>query len=171
MTEEEYLALDDAEETDLELWDGIARVKAVVDKEHGLLTALMSAQFYPYYRAAGGMFGPERRVRLGPGIYQKPDLALWRAGEPHGNDSLPTVAIEVRSRSETMAAQRRKCLRYIAAGVPEVWLVDPVGRTLTVFRGSEEHGPYTAADRVLLTPNLPGLEIDLVELFAALDRE
>jgi Uma2 family endonuclease len=69
-----------------------------------------------------------------------------------------------------MASQRRKCRLYRSAGVPVVWLVDPVGRSVEVFDEGRD-GVALPADGVLETVELPGFRLPLVELFAVLDRE
>ena len=168
MTVEEFLALDDAEETDLEYIDGVVTEKAVVTRSHGNIVGELSGHFWVHRKRTGGEFGPERRVRLASGRYLKPDLAYYAAGTQMGNDAIPTVAIEVRSRSETMASQRRKCRRYIEAGVPVVWLIDPVSRSVEVFTEGVDAEPLPS-DGVLSASELPGFELALRELFAVID--
>ncbi len=104
MSVEEFLALDDAEETDLEYIDGVITAKAVVNRGHGNLVGELAYHFGGYRRRAGGEMGPERRVRLAPRRYVKPDMACYAPGSAMDNDDLPTLCIEVRSRSETMAS-------------------------------------------------------------------
>ncbi|MFN0145817.1 MAG: Uma2 family endonuclease [Dehalococcoidia bacterium] len=170
MTEEAFLRLDEAEETDLEYIDGIVYEKGMVDANHGDIVGELSGRFWIYRNVAGGALGPERRVRLANGRYLKPDLAFYAVGSRSANDALPTLAIEVRSPGETMESQRRKCRRYRAAGVPVVWLVDPRGRVVEVFEGDRD-GVALEPDAPLETPLLPGLSIAHRELFAVLDRD
>jgi Uma2 family endonuclease len=165
MSVEEFLALDDAEETDLEYIDGIVREKAVVDRAHGNLAGELAYHFALYRRQSGGEQGPERRVRLSNGRYVKPDIAYWAALAPKGNDTLPTLAVEIRSPSETVASQRLKCRMYIEAGVPEVWLIDPGSRTFYIFTPEIDAEPLDA-DGAVESPLLPGFHLPLGELFA-----
>ena len=168
MTEAEFLALDDAYETDLEYYDGAAWEKGLVDFNHGSATTEVLARFWIFARSAGGHYGPERRVRLPNGKDLKPDAAYWLPGIPSGNDSFPTVAVEVRSRSETMASQRRKCQLYRDAGVPIAWLIDPVSRTVEVFEGQLDAEPLPP-DGVLRSELLPGFELPVADLWKLLD--
>ena len=170
MSEEQFLDLDDREETDLEYIDGIAYCKAVVDEDHRDLSGEFDYRFGSYRRLAGGSFGPEFRVRMRSGRHQKPDAGFWRKGTPATKGSLPTVAVEVRSRSETMEEQRRNCRLYRDAGVPVVWLVDPVGRVVEVFDDGHDDAPLPR-DGVLTTALMPGFALPVAELFAVLDRE
>ena len=168
MTEEEFVALDDAEETDLEYYDGAAWEKGLVDRNHRILAGEFAYHFGLLRRAIGGEQGPEGRVRLTTGRRAKPDAAYWLPGIPSGNDSIPTVAVEVRSPDQTMASQRRKCRMYREAGVPVCWLVDPISRTAEVFE-AELDGEPLPADGVLRSDVLPGFEISLADLWKAID--
>ena len=168
MTEEEFVELDDAEETDLEFADGFATEKAVVDRNHANLVGELGGHFFLHRRRKGGEFGPERRVRVRPGRRIKPDNAYYVRGAPMGEDVLPTIAVEVRSKSQTMAEQRRKCHEYVDAGVPEVWLIDPVSRSVEVFLGTHVAQSLRAPE-TLTSRHLPGFALALAELFSVLD--
>ena len=168
MTEAEFLALPE-EKPYLEFVDGVVTQKTMADHQHRRLVGILDLEFGLYVRANGGDFGPEGRVRMPPGNYQVPDTAYWVATIDSGKDSLPTVAVEVRSRDETMRAQREKCHRYRAAGVPVCWLIDPVGRTVEVFEGDVDAEPLPH-DGALQTEAMPGFSLTVRELFAVLDR-
>ncbi len=168
MTEAEFLALPE-EKPYLEFVDGVVTQKTMADAAHGRLVGRLDLEFGLYERANGGDYGPERRVRMPPGNYQIPDTAYFAPGARSGNDSLPTVAVEVRSRDETMRAQREKCRRYRASGVPVYWLIDPVGRTVEVFEGDVDAEPV-AHDGALETAMMPGFSLTVRDLFAVLDR-
>ena len=140
----------------------------MVDRTHGNLVGELCGHFWIYARPRGAEFGPERRVRLGPRHYRKPDMALWVAGTPTGNDTLPTLAVEVRSRDDTMASQRRKCRVYREAGIPVVWLIDPISRTVEVFEGGAD-GERIPPGGVMESAHLPGFRLAVADLFAVLD--
>jgi Uma2 family endonuclease len=98
-----------------------------------------------------------------------PDAAYWLPGIPSGNDSLPTVAVEVRSPGETMASQRRKCRQNREAGIPIAWLIDPISRTVEVFEGDLDGEPL-APGTALRSELLPGFELSIAELWVLIDR-
>ena len=78
---------------------------------------------------------------------------------------IPDIAIEVLSPSERPHMIHRKLTQYFAAGVKEVWTVDPEARTAEIWSGP--HLPervLTQAD-ALTSPLLPGFELKLEELF------
>ena len=168
MAEAEYLALPE-EKPYLELHDGWVVQKSMADADHGRLVGGITFSFELQVRSFGGDHGPERRVRLRSGRYHVPDAAIWATGLPHGNDTLPTVAVEVRSPDESIRSQRAKCRRYRESGVPVVWLVDPRTRTVEVFEGDQD-GVVLRVGDTLATPHLPGFVLPLAELFSVLDR-
>jgi Uma2 family endonuclease len=82
----------------------------------------------------------------------------------------PDLVIEVLSDSTRRRDETLKRDRYERFGVVEYWLVDPVRRTVRVYRrsGAGFSVPLdlsAAAGDVLTTPLLPGLEIRVDEVF------
>ena len=84
---EEFLALDDVEQTDLEYIDGLVVGKAVPDRNHRNIVGQFDGHFVLYQRSRGGEYGPEARVRVGPNRYRKPDTAYWAAGVDASDDT------------------------------------------------------------------------------------
>ena len=82
----------------------------------------------------------------------------------------PDLVIEILSSSTRRRDETLKRDRYERFGVLEYWLVDPLSRTVRVFRrsGTEflaaQHLSAAAGD-VLTTSLLPGLEIPVSEIF------
>lgn len=169
MTEEEFLSLPE-EKPYLEYIDGVVLQKPMANADHAELVGELDFQFGLYKRSHGGRFGPESRARLeqGPG-YRVPDTSYWAAGRRSGTDSLPTLAVEVRSPGQAMGELREKCRRFREAGVEACWLIDPEQRSVEVFEGNEDGKPLPA-DGALEAKALPGLSLPLAELFAVLDR-
>jgi Uma2 family endonuclease len=168
MSEAEFLDLDDNHETNLEYLDGATWAKALGDANHGYSTNKVLFAFGLLEQALGGESGPERRLRLPSGQYAVPDAAYWLPGIPAGNDSLPTVAVEVRSKGQSMESQRHKCRLYRDAGVPIAWLVDPLTRTVEIFEGELDAEPLPR-DGVLHSDLLPGFELPVSELWRLVD--
>ena len=122
MSEAEYLALPE-EKPYLEYVDGVVLQKPRPDHIHRRLVRLFDFLFETYIRAHGGDGGPEGRVRL-PDLsgYRLPDTAYWAPGRSSGKDSVPSLAIEVRSENQSMAELRRKCRAFRSNGVDCCWL-------------------------------------------------
>src|SRR5687768_7212702 len=168
MTEAQYLALPE-EKPYLEYVDGVVLQKPMPNSQHRKLANYIVIEIGLYERQHGGDSGPEGRVRLPDGSgYRLPDTAYWAPGRPSGDDSLPSLAIEVRSPDQTLAELRRKCRAFRANGVDACWLIDPVARTAEVFEG-ERDGEQLDANGVLTTQVMPVFELSLSDLFAVLN--
>jgi Uma2 family endonuclease len=113
-------------------------------------------------------------VRLSELSEPQPDLALIRARDDRYRSSHPTGAdallvIEVSLTSWRFDRQVKIPL-YARHGVPEVWIVDLSKDELHFFR-SPRDGDYadvssTSHPKIIQIPSLPGVSIDLSELFA-----
>jgi len=168
MTEEEYLSLPE-EKPYLEYVYGVVLQKPMGSADHRNLTGEITTELGLYRRQHGGSSGPEGRVRLAADVgYFLPDTAYWAPGRPSGDDAVSTLAVEVRSPDQTMAAQRRKCRDFRASGVGLCWLVDPISRSVEVFEGDVD-AVRLAPDAALESPLLPGFLLPLAALFAVLD--
>jgi Uma2 family endonuclease len=79
---------------------------------------------------------------------------------------IPDIAAEVLSPSERPGRIHRKLKQYFAAGVKEVWLIDPETNTAEIWTGiSLPERELTAGD-VLTSALLPGFALTLQELFS-----
>lgn len=143
--------------------------------EHSLASSCLGAELIPpYYHGRGG--GPggwvildEPEIRLGENILV-PDLAGWRKNRfsrPKTTNYIsvtPDWVCEVLSPSTARIDKMEKMPIYARQGVPHLWLVDPVGKTLDVFKlkGGEwmVAGLYVGSTLVRAEP-FQEIEIDL----------
>ena len=100
--------------------------------------------FNPYRRGIGGPGGwiilDEPELHLGDDVVV-PDLAGWRRerfvspeGGGVGIKVSPDWVCEILSPSTARIDRARKLPIYARESIPHVWLIDPVARTLEVFR-------------------------------------
>ncbi len=85
----------------------------------------------------------------------------------------PEVVIEIISPSSRRHDRVRKVACYSSLGVPEYWIVDVDDRLVQrlVLRGSSYLlGQQASEDEVFRPKSMPGLEIPLAELWAALPK-
>jgi Uma2 family endonuclease len=115
----------------------------------------ISARLGRVYLEAGYKFGSR--------AWLQPDVSIPYSDQPGGDyfESAPALAIEVISESNTAAQMDRKRKIYLTNGAIEVWLVYPDTRCVLVY--SEGH--VEEFQTVLRSTLLPGLEIDLDQLF------
>lgn len=116
------------EDDRIELVDGVLVEMSPIGAEHDGALAWLN-QCY------AGVAGLEARVQstfLIPGGYLLPDLTLV---EPLLRSEQPwTARLVVEVAQTSQARDREKAADYARAGVPEFWLADLPGRTVTVHR-------------------------------------
>jgi Uma2 family endonuclease len=169
MSEEAYLALPE-EKPYLEYVDGVVLQKPAAGADHRRLVQFVCFELGLHIRAVGaGQAGPEQRSHLHAN-YRLPDVSYWAPGVSDDDDSVPTVAMEVRSPDQSVAELRGKCHAYIASGVREAWLIDPRSQTLEVF-DADRNGESLASTELLTSANLPGFELKLADLFAVIRND
>jgi Uma2 family endonuclease len=79
---------------------------------------------------------------------------------------IPDLAAEVLSPSETPRTIHRKLKQYFAAGVKEVWLIDPETNTAEIWTGPSLPERELTTSDALASPLLPGFALSLRELFS-----
>ena len=96
-----------------------------------------------------------------------PDLAGWRVDRvpklPNENPMpiLPDWCCEVLSPSTARKDRTKKLPIYARAGVPWVWIVDPIARTIEVFQTVNERPSLFACSDDGEKPPLPPFEASL----------
>lgn len=104
-----------------------------------------------------------------------PDASYYDGPRPRNRmrfiEGAPTLAVEVRSENDygpaAESSQAARRADYFAAGTAVVWDVDPVARSITVYRAHSPaqpsaHGLGQAADAA---PALPGWRLHVDEVF------
>jgi Uma2 family endonuclease len=175
MTVEEFLAISDADPRPMELIDGELVVLTHPRAPHARAQALLIGALMAWERRVPGRawVGGPTGVELGPHDFYGPDLVICSVQPPIDDRGvlvdLPLICVEIRSPTTWHNDVGRKKAVYEAEGVPELWLVDDVARTVLVFRRSApDRGHFDIAQEVrdsLTSPLLPGFELALSELF------
>ena len=98
-----------------------------------------------------------------------PDVAWWGAGRepriaPGAIDTVPDLVVEVLSPGTRDNDLGPKRSQYLAAGVRELWLIDPADRTALIATASAERRLSTGDE--LTSGLLPGFRMALADLFA-----
>jgi Uma2 family endonuclease len=107
-----------------------------------------------------------------PDKVRKPDVSFIRRGrlpggkKPEGHCRVkPDIAAEVPSRNDTYYEVREKILEYLAAEIPLVWLVDPIERSVYVYRPDGSCKRLTEKDELTGEDVLPGFRLPVRDLF------
>ena len=127
-------------------------------------------------RGLGEVYGADGGFVLFPDrpLVRVPDVAFVRAERLVDQDEYgflhlaPDLAVEVRSPTDRTPDVLAKIEMYREAGVPLVWLVDPDARTVGVSGGGQNGRVLQGGDWLDGGDVLPGLWIDLAELFRPL---
>jgi Uma2 family endonuclease len=146
---------------------------------HGAAASVLSEELGPpFKRGRGGPGGwiivYEPELHLGDSVLV-PDLAGWRRERMALMPDAPFLTLapdwicEVLSPGSARFDRKKKMPLYAGAGVRHAWLVEPVERTLEVYRLAEAHwsllATYADDDRVRAEP-FDAIELELGLLWA-----
>ena len=80
-------------------------------------------------------------------------------------DGVPVLVVEILSPNDTVKETNDKIHEYVAAGVKQVWIVDPHFHFVRVHRPGHEPEFYTVDDELTAEPDLPGFRVMVAQLF------
>jgi Uma2 family endonuclease len=115
-------------------------------------------------------FGPSAGFVLPNGAERSPDLAWversrWDALTAEERAKFPPLCpdfvAEVRSRTDSLRALQAKMKEYLENGARLGWLIDPVEKTVHVYRPGEPAVCLDHPESVSGDPILPGFQVDL----------
>ncbi|HVC31217.1 MAG TPA: Uma2 family endonuclease, partial [Steroidobacteraceae bacterium] len=81
----------------------------------------------------------------------------------------PDLAIEIVSPKQSVTGQVRRCLWYVANGVPLALLIDPADASVLLFRPNAAPRALRGVAPIDVSDVLPGFELTVQELFDFLD--
>ena len=134
MSPAEYLAMH-FPEREPEYVRGKLRDKPTPDWIHGMLQARLCWMLLAALQPLGFNVGSEVRCKLGEENFRLPDVAVFPPGQPTDllPDSPPFVAVEIVSKDEKYTELLEKLEDYRTWGIPNIWVVDPWRKRLSVF--------------------------------------
>lgn len=97
--------------------------------------------------------------------YISPEIASANPEDAYIIEGAPVLAVEILSPSDTLEALTEKVGEYLEAGVKLVWLVEPVYRTVTVYRPDAEPVLFNSEQEIEGSPHLPGFRAPVAALF------
>lgn len=164
-----------------ELIDGVLVEKPMGVKE-GLLGSYISGEFWHYIKYvndAGLAFGADSPFRLRLGLVRIPDVCFvaWDRipNEEWPDDAIgkiiPDLAIEILSKSNTVAEIELKLDHYFEAGVRLIWVIDPASETADVYTSRRRVKHFDATGELDGGKVLPGFKLSLAELFSVAKRK
>jgi Uma2 family endonuclease len=176
MTLEEFLKLPE-DKPALEFADGMVTQKVSPKFHHSAAQSEMVEVFNQFSRPRKlARAFTELRTTFA-GASRVPDVAvyLWERIPRDASGRLaqevvlpPDIAVEVMSPEQSVRELTAKCRWYVANGVCIALLVDPERERVTVFRPNAEPRTLRGAERIDLDDVLPGFQLSVDDLFAAL---
>ncbi len=101
-------------------------------------------------------------------VYVSADVLSQQQSSSTIIDGLPVLCAESLSPSEKQSDVDEKVERFLAAGVPPVWLINPRLRTVVVFRPAAEPEMFNTRHTLANFAQLPGFEAPAAHLFESL---
>ncbi len=80
-------------------------------------------------------------------------------------ETIPDLAVEVRSKNDTWTEVMDKVNDYLKAGVRVVWVADPHKRIVTVFRPGQEPQELAETDTITVEDIIPGFRMAVRDIF------
>jgi Uma2 family endonuclease len=152
---------------DADFVDGEIEERNVGEFEHATFQSAINGWFWP--RRMEWAIHPvtEQRIRVGTSRVRIADIAILRASAPRERVTItpPLICIEILSPEDRIPRARLVLADYLAMGVPNIWLIDPLRRTAATFDAT---GLHDADPTDLRVPGTP-IWLDLTEAFTALD--
>jgi Uma2 family endonuclease len=112
------------------------------------------------------------RLRKNPDTTVGIDVAYISAETAKANpddvfviDGVPVLAVEILSPLDKQEDILEKVRDYLDAGVPLVWIAEPVFRTITVYSPGKDPIFFTAKQELSGEPHLPGFRCAVADVF------
>ena len=168
MTLEEFL------ESDLEGYEytkGKLIPMAPPTMEHGDISMSLSflLNFHVRENQLGRVYPADTDFKLGDRVV-KPDIAFVSTARLPENRRqaspvAPDLAVEVVSPTDIQYRVTEKAFAYLDAGTRLVWVVEPVGKTVTVYRSRKDIQTLTNSDTLSGEDVVQGFSCQVSEIF------
>lgn len=172
--EQDVIDLNDRENRLFELVEGVLVEKPMGFQESRIAaTIITELEIFMREERLGIVVGEAGMMRLTTGLVRIPDVSaiLWERlpGQKVPKEPIPSlapdIAVEVLSKSNTVAEIDRKISEYFAAGSQYVWIVDPEALSVRVYNSPSSSEFLSGEDIVSADAVLPGFHITVSEIF------
>jgi len=160
---EEYL--NTSYDPDVEYVDGVLVERKVGDYLHSLVQSNLIFALRLKYRDLFVL--PELRSRTRETRYRLPDVCVLLHPPKTKYLDAAFLAIEILSEDDRMTRIMEKLEEYEQKGVPNIWLIDPRLRTMSVY----SQGTLQEVRGDIIATGNPRLELTRQEIFTQVDAE
>lgn len=152
---------------DVDFVDGELEERNLGEFEHARLQTILASFFFLQEKSWSIKAVVEQRIRVAPTRVRICDLVLLRASTPRERvtETPPLICIEILSPEDRLSRAELVLADYLAMGVENLWLIDPLRRSASTF---DTAGLHHANPANLSVPGT-AIKLDLTGPFAALD--
>jgi Uma2 family endonuclease len=120
---------------DCDYVDGVVEERNLGEFDHANVAGNVLVYFRTRFPESGILATAEWRFQVKPARFRVPDLILTR-GKPTEQilTTAPLLCIEVLSPEDTISKINRRVQDYLDFGVPAVWVIDPSGKKVWIYR-------------------------------------
>ena len=154
-----------------EFVNGELKLMSSPTMEHGEIGVNIIVLLNSYVKAneLGKVYSLETTFQVGKSG-RKPDVAfLLKEHIPENKRQAspvaPDLAVEIVSPSDTLYDIQEKVFEYLDAGTQLVWMVEPVGQTVTVYRSRADIKILTIKDTLTGDDVIKGFSCSVAEIF------
>jgi Uma2 family endonuclease len=151
---------------DADFVDGEIVERNLGEFEHSTLETAVGSIFWTNRKIWNIHPVTEQRIQVSARKVRIADIAVLRGDAPREKVTVtpPLICIEILSPEDRMSRAKLVLADYLAMGVPNIWLIDPIYQAAFVFDAS---GLREADPCNLTVPETP-IKVDLTEAFAAI---
>ncbi len=139
--------------------------------EHGLICSRVFSRLVLYVQEhqLGEVVTPDTGFQVGERVL-KPDVAFLSKERLPDDTSRacpvpPDLAVEVISKSDISLRIIEKTFAYLEAGTQIVWVLEPIGKTVTVYRSETDIKLFTRKDTLTGEDVIEGFSCPVAQLF------
>ncbi len=145
--------------------------------DHGLCASNILAALREWARQTrSGLVSVEASFLLSrnPDVVRAPDACFITHERLEGQNynsyivGAPTLAVEVKSKHETLDSLLDKAAEFLQAGNQQVWIVQPGRRRVLVLSQDESEVSYRVGESIPGGEVLPGLNLPVADVFETL---
>jgi Uma2 family endonuclease len=154
---------------DADFVNGEIEERNMGEYQHARLQALIASLFITNEDSWSIQTVTEQRIHVATDRVRVCDIAILNNDAPDQPvlTTPPLLCIEILSPEDRIPRAKLVLADYLAMGVPNIWLVDPLRLSISTF---DAHGLHDADPTNLTVPNTP-IHLDLTPAFAKLDRK